>query len=199
MANALRKVIKEVSFRVIMQKEEYKELFSKAKQSYADEHYKEAVDALERISLPGLNFDDKSLILHYLALCHSHLDQFKESLTYFERAKKEEPQSALIPFNQGLTYYYFATRVDKPKLYLEMALRCFKHALSKEAANPEYWYYRGYMHSLLNKTDEAIYCYERVFSLAKRFENRELCELYEEMYVRRNLSAKQLPNNVQSK
>ena len=180
-----------------MNKDDCRALFSQAKLHFNEGSYREAADAFGQIALPGLTFEDKALVFHYLALCSSFLEHFSDSLDYFERAKKEEPESALISFNQGLTYYFLASRQKKPRLYLKMALHCFNDALAKEATNPEFWYYRGYMHALLDNTDKAIYCFERVFSLAQCFENKELCELYEEMYVRKNLSAKKLPDHIQ--
>ncbi len=180
-----------------MDKDDYRALFSKAKEQYEAHAYPQAIDTLNSFDFLGLNYDDRSLVYHYLALCHSHLDAFSTSLMYFELAKKEEPQTALIDFNQGMTYYFLGTREKHRRLYFSMALRCFNHALDKDSSNPEYWYYRGFMHTLLGKTHDAVYCYERVFSLAPRFENRELCDLYETMYVERYLSAKQLSQNIQ--
>ena len=179
--------------------DQQKIFYDKGKNLFSAKEYQSAYNEFRKIDIQPLNFDDKALVYHYMAMCMSYLGKWIESLDLFERAKQYYPEFGLVHFNQGLTYFFFASAQKYPEKWYEMALKCFKQSLFQEASNPEAWYYRGLMHKLLGQEHQAKYSYENVFTLAPRFQNLQMCEVYEKMYIHKNLSSKKFSDNINSK
>jgi tetratricopeptide (TPR) repeat protein len=149
--------------------------------------------ALETFS-SGLKYDSKSgKMLNGMGVTYYNLENFEGALFYYGQALLSEPTNQMF-FNNKFTLlikqgkfdellqfcsfyiecypkdaYYYYKRGIVYELHLknyEKALSDYNSALSLESDNPEFYYQRGSVYSILNRLDESIHDLDQAISLS---------------------------------
>ena len=128
---------------------------------YAFEKYKQS-DFNSSINLFKniINYENNSEILFYIANCYSHYN-FNESLQYFDKAIKKNPQNAEAWNNKGNV-------LNKLKRYNE-SIEAFDEAIELDQTFAQPWNNKGNVFNWLERYNESIEAFDEAIRLDPNF------------------------------